>query len=62
MKGRTIKRTTARQGRTDWQALKRMSEADLRRAASVDPDAGMTPDSWWKYARAAARSRPKDKL
>lgn len=28
-----------------------MSEADIRRAASADPDAGMTPDAWWKHAR-----------
>ena len=28
-----------------------MSEADIRRAAAADPDAGMTPDQWWKHAR-----------
>jgi uncharacterized protein (DUF4415 family) len=28
-----------------------MSEADIRRAAAADPDAGMTPDAWWKHAR-----------
>ena len=51
MSGRAIGRSAAREGRTDWAALRRMGEADLRRAAVADPDAGMTPDAWWEHAR-----------
>ncbi len=59
MKSRTVRRSAAREGRTDWAALKRMSEADIRRAASADPDAGMTPDAWWKHARTPLRKKAK---
>jgi len=51
VKRRTIRRSAAREGRTDWAALKRMSEADIRKAAAGDPDAGLTPEAWWKHAR-----------
>lgn len=56
MKGKTIRRSAAREGRTDWAALQRMTEAETRRAAASDPDAGMTPDAWWKYARVVTPS------
>ena len=59
MNKRTIRRSAARKGRTDWAALKRKSEAEIRKSAAADPDAGMTPDAWWKHARVVRPGKSK---
>ncbi|HRZ06781.1 MAG TPA: BrnA antitoxin family protein [Candidatus Competibacteraceae bacterium] len=46
--GRTSKR---RKTGTDWEALRRLSDADLRAGIESDPDARATDDSFWKEAQ-----------
>jgi uncharacterized protein (DUF4415 family) len=38
-------------GETDWQRVRRLTDADIARAASDDPDAAMTPAEAWTAAR-----------
>ena len=46
--GRTSKR---RKTGTDWEALNRMSAADIRAGIDGDPDARATDENFWKDAR-----------
>ena len=46
--GRTSKR---RKTGTDWEALRRLSDADLRAGIESDPDARATDDHFWKEAQ-----------
>jgi uncharacterized protein (DUF4415 family) len=46
--GRTSKR---RKTGTDWEALRRLSDADLRAGIESDPDARATDDYFWKEAQ-----------
>jgi uncharacterized protein (DUF4415 family) len=46
--GRTSKR---RKTGTDWEALSRLSDADIRAGIDSDPDARATDENFWKDAR-----------
>ncbi len=46
--GKTSKR---RKIGTDWEALSRLSDADIRAGIDSDPDARATDENFWKDAR-----------
>ena len=46
--GKTSKR---RKTGTDWEALNRLSDADIRTGIDGDPDARATDENFWKDAR-----------
>jgi len=46
--GKTSKR---RKTGTDWEALSRLSDADIRAGIDSDPDARATDENFWKDAR-----------
>ncbi len=46
--GKTSKR---RKAGTDWEALSRLSDADIRAGIDDDPDARATDENFWKDAR-----------
>ena len=46
--GKTSKR---RKTGTDWEALNRLSDADIRAGIDGDPDARATDENFWKDAR-----------
>lgn len=51
MKGKAIVRRRAKEGRTDWQALRRLSDAEIEKAVRSDADASFADDDFWKRAR-----------
>jgi hypothetical protein len=53
-------RVTAEQARklrsrTDWKRVDRLTDADIRRATTSDPDARLTDRAFWKGARLVRR-------
>lgn len=51
MKDATTGRTSQRKTGTDWEALSRLSAADIRAGLDGDPDARATDENFWKDAR-----------
>ena len=52
MKDATTGNTSKRKRRgTDWEALRRMSDADIRAGIEADPDAHVTDAEFWKTAK-----------
>jgi uncharacterized protein (DUF4415 family) len=48
--GKTSKASKAERG-TDWEALRRMSDAEIHAGLEADPDAHPTDDAFWKNAK-----------
>lgn len=59
MKGATTgKKSKARRGTgTDWNKLRRMTDAEIRRGIESDPDACPTDEEFWKDAKVVLPSR-----
>jgi len=43
--------------RTDWNRLRRMSDAEIRKGIESDPDARATDEEFWKHAKVVWPSR-----
>ena len=54
--GKTSKASKAKRG-TDWEKLRRMSDADIHAGIEADPDAHPTDDDFWKDATIVLPSR-----
>ena len=50
MKGVTTGKTSKRKSSTDWEALRCMSDADIRAGIESDPDAQVTDEDFWTFA------------
>lgn len=48
--GNTSKALKAKRG-TDWEALRRLTDAEIRASVVADPDARPTDEDFWKDAR-----------
>jgi uncharacterized protein (DUF4415 family) len=55
MKGATTGRTSKAKAKasrnTDWERLRRMSNAEIRKGIASDPDAQATDEKFWKGAK-----------
>lgn len=58
MKGGTSGKTSKSKPGTDWNRLRHISEADIRKGIESDPDAHPTDDKFWKDAKVVL-PRPK---
>jgi len=54
--GKTSKASKAKRG-TDWEALRRMSAADIHRGIENDPDASPTDEEFWQDAKIVLPNR-----
>jgi uncharacterized protein (DUF4415 family) len=51
MKGATSGKTSKAKHGTDWNRLRRKSDAEIRRGINSDPDAHRTDERFWKDAK-----------
>jgi uncharacterized protein (DUF4415 family) len=54
--GKTSKASKAKHG-TNWDALRRMSDADIHAGLEADPDAHPTDEDFWKDAKIVLPAR-----
>ena len=54
--GKTSKASKAKRG-TDWEHLRRMSDADIHAGIEADPDAHPTDEDFWKDAKIVLPTR-----
>jgi len=59
MKGASTGKTSKVNHRTstDWNTLRRMSDAEVRKGIESDPDARATDEEFWKHAKVVWPSR-----
>lgn len=51
MRDATIGKTSKRKSGTDWNALRHMSDAEIRAGIDADPDAHATDEGFWEEAK-----------
>lgn len=51
-----------RAGRTDWQKLRTLSDAEIESAAAADEDTFIPPADWWETAKLVVPPAPKKLL
>jgi uncharacterized protein (DUF4415 family) len=54
--GKTSKASKVKRG-SDWEALRRLSDADIHAGIEADPDARSTDDNFWQDAKIVLPSR-----
>jgi uncharacterized protein (DUF4415 family) len=59
MKGAASGKTSKPKRGTDWNRLRRMSEADIRKGIESDPDVRPTDEKFWKDAKVVLPRRKK---
>ena len=59
MKGADSGKTSKAKRGTDWNRLRRMSEADIRKGIESDPDVRPTDEKFWKDAKVVLPRRKK---
>lgn len=52
----TTGKTSKRKSGTDWEALRRMNDVEIRAGIEADPDANATDDGFWKEAKGTGLS------
>ena len=62
MKARTTVARKPRRGKTDWEKVRQLSDADIKKAVASDPDTFIPTKAMWKKARVVMPERKKPVL